>query len=104
MTSDWGGADFIAQHIDGPFLKVQLMGRLSFNKKYSGKNLFICFPQSEIWYLYPHDELLKQNLNMRLMGREFWKVHGSYSTAKPSKLQKILLEPCQLNPGLQLSV
>jgi hypothetical protein len=85
MTSDWGDADFIAQHIDGPFLKVQLKGRLSFDKKYCGKNLFICFPQSEIWYLYPHDELLKQNLKMRLIGREFWKVHGACT--KPQTIE-----------------
>jgi len=62
MTSDWGDADFIAQHIDGVFLKVQLKGVLSFYKKYCGKNLFICFPKGEVWYLYPHDEMLERNL------------------------------------------
>jgi hypothetical protein len=28
LSDDWGGADFIAQHIDGSVLKVQLKGRL----------------------------------------------------------------------------
>ena len=65
MTSDWGYADFIAQHIDGVFLRVQLKGRLSFYKKYLGKDLFICFRSAETWYLYPHDEL-EQNLKKGL--------------------------------------
>ena len=45
LSSDWRGADFIAQHVDGlTFLKVQLKGRLSFDKKYHGRDLYICFP------------------------------------------------------------
>jgi hypothetical protein len=38
LSDDWQGADLIAQHIDGEtFLKVQLKGRLTFNKKYLKK-------------------------------------------------------------------
>jgi hypothetical protein len=37
MTSDWGGADFIAQHLNGVFLKVQLKSRLTFSKNISAK-------------------------------------------------------------------
>ena len=34
LSSDWQGADFIAQHLDGEtFLKVQLKSRLTFDKK-----------------------------------------------------------------------
>jgi hypothetical protein len=104
VTSDWGYADFIAQHIDGEFIKVQLKGRLSFYKKYCDKNLFICFPEGEIWYLYPHDEMLEQNLNAGYIGREFWKVHGGYTNPKLAKGQRVLLEPYKLKPGLKLSV
>ncbi len=47
LTDDWQGADFIAQHIDGEtFLKVQLKGRLTFNKKYLGKGLYVAFHTS----------------------------------------------------------
>lgn len=104
MTSDWGHADFIAQHIDGEFLKVQLKGRLSFYRKYCDKSLFICFPDAEIWYLYPHDEMLEQNLNKGYIGRKFWNEHGGYTNPTPSKGQMALLEHYQLKPGLRLSV
>ena len=44
LTNDWQGADFIAVHIDGVTdLKVQLKGRISFAKKYIGKEIYICF-------------------------------------------------------------
>lgn len=58
LTSDWRGADFIAQHLDGStFLKVQLKSRLTFENKYLKQGLFICFPHGEEWFLYPHDSL-----------------------------------------------
>ena len=38
LTDDWQGADSIACHIDGEtFLKVQLKGRMSIDRKYLGK-------------------------------------------------------------------
>jgi len=43
LNDDWQGADFIACHIDGnTFLKIQLKGRLTIDKKYSKKNIFCC--------------------------------------------------------------
>ena len=40
LSDDWQGADFIACHIDGKtFMKVQLKGRLSIEKKYDGKDV-----------------------------------------------------------------
>lgn len=60
LTSDWSGADFIAQHLDGVnFLKVQLKGRLTFSKKYCHKDLYICFRDKDHWYLYPMTKCLK---------------------------------------------
>ena len=62
LSSDWRGADFIAQHFDGAtFLPVQLKGRLTFDRKYEGRGLHICFPNYGAWYLYPHDELLESH-------------------------------------------
>lgn len=61
LNNDWEGADFIAVHVDGEtHLKVQLKARLSFAKKYRGKNIFICFREDGETYLYPHDEVLAQ--------------------------------------------
>ncbi len=104
MTSDWGGADFIAQHLKGIFLKVQLKSRLTFSKKSHGQELYICFRDADRWYLYPHDEMLKQNLDKRYVGKEFWDEHEDYSNPKPSKGQAVLLEPYQLKPGQALSL
>jgi hypothetical protein len=58
LNDDWQGADFIACHIDGnTFMKVQLKGRLTIEKKYNGKDIYIAFNQKGQWYLYPHDNL-----------------------------------------------
>ena len=59
LNNDWQGADFIAIHIDGETtLKVQLKGRITFDKKYVGKNIWICFIDNGNTYLYSHDELM----------------------------------------------
>jgi hypothetical protein len=45
LADDWQGADFLAYHIDGNnMLRVQLKARLSIDRKYMGKNLFMAFP------------------------------------------------------------
>ena len=60
LSDDWESADFIAIHYkDKSFLKIQLKGRITFDKKYLNKDLFICFEDkiTSTWYLYPHDEV-----------------------------------------------
>ena len=99
LSDDWGGADFIAQHIDGTFLKVQLKGRLTFGKKYIGGSLHICFRDGDggEWYIYPHDDLLKElHAEGKLLGTKPWEVDGSYDFPKLSKLHKKLLERYRL--------
>lgn len=80
LNDDWQGADFIACHIDGiTFLKVQLKGRLSVNKKYIGKDIYIAFFHHDKWYLYPHDEVMAMLLNQGLMTEtKSWDEVGSY--------------------------
>lgn len=81
LNDDWEGADFIACHIDGDsFLKVQLKGRLTLQKKYNGKNIFIAFNQDGRWYVYPHDKLREEFLSIGLMsGSPSWEEKGWYS-------------------------
>lgn len=81
LNDDWQGADFIACHIDGnKFIKVQLKGRLTLDKKYNGKNIYIAFNQDSKWFIYPHDELQKELLSLGLMsGTKSWDENGSYS-------------------------
>jgi hypothetical protein len=98
LTSDWNGADFIAQHIDGTtFLKVQLKGRLSFGKKYMGQDLYICFNHPDGWFLYPHDEMLKKVIAEGIIeGTRSWELQEEYDFRKLSKRQRALLEPYRL--------
>jgi hypothetical protein len=88
LTDDWNGADFLAVHFDGStFLRVQLKGRLTFEKKYTGKNLWVCFRHAGLVYLYPHDELLAEALKVtNIANTESWlKANGGYSFPVPPK-------------------
>ena len=87
LSDDWQGADFIAQHIDGEqFLKIQLKSRLCFDKKYIGKNIYIMFRETNVWYLYPHDKTLKPMLEATKIGEtKSWQIQGSYSFVKVDK-------------------
>ena len=98
LSDDWNGADFIAQHIDGiAFLKIQLKGRLYFDKKYQGKDLWIAFPHDESWYLYPHDSFLIQVLATSSVElTSSWRDGGAYSFPRPSKSQLDLLKQYKL--------
>jgi len=61
LSDDWKGADFLAQHHDGQTIRIQLKGRLSFYRKYQGKDLWVCFRDGSNWYLYPHDDMFKRS-------------------------------------------
>jgi len=96
LSDDWSGADFIAQHIDGTFLKVQLKGRLTFAKKYEGKDLWLCFPSDGGWYLYPHDVMLAKVKEKKttLEFSKAWSVDGGYNVPPPlGKALKEILAP-----------
>ena len=64
LSVDDGGADFIAIHIiTNEVIKIQIKSRITIDKKYEGKNLFIAFPRIEKhfdkeWVIVPHDELI----------------------------------------------
>ncbi len=80
LTDDWHGADFIACHICGNiFLKVQLKGRLTLDKKYQCKNVHIAFCDLGTWYIYPHDTFLEAALNLNKISKSVsWDDKGSY--------------------------
>lgn len=98
LSDDWQGADFIASHVDGDtFLKVQLKGRLSFSKKYLGKELHIAFPHQSTWYLYPHDKLREEIFREKpYSGSRSWREGGGYSVGRLGPRLKALLEPYRL--------
>jgi hypothetical protein len=92
LSDDWKGADFLAQHIDGRTLRVQLKGRMSFSKKYQGKDLWVCFRDGMDWYLYPHDGFLNRVLAETTIRKTRSWQRGPYHFPSLSKqLQKLLL-------------
>jgi hypothetical protein len=96
LTDDWQGADFVAQHLDRvTFLRVQLKGRPCFDKKYSGKDLFVCFPAPGGIYLYPHDALLDLVLarGRSVVGTESWEKKGQYHFPYLAEWLQPLLQP-----------
>ena len=99
LSDDWQSADFIAQHIDGAtFARVQLKGRLTFDEKCRGKDLWVAFSEGERWYLYPHDELLAQVLKATGVGATVsWSDHDGYSFPRLLKQLRGLLEKCRIS-------
>lgn len=81
LSDDWQGADFLACHIDGDtFLKVQLKGRLTLQRKYNAKNIYVAFCHEGTWYLYPHDAMQDELLAAGMMsGSKSWDLEGGYS-------------------------
>ncbi|HHC7270743.1 TPA: hypothetical protein ACN30M_004596 [Vibrio parahaemolyticus] len=59
LNDDWQGADAIGNHRDGSYIKIQLKGRLTIDRKYLEKDIYIAFRDNDVWYLYPHDELVE---------------------------------------------
>ena len=86
LDDDWMGADFLAYHKDGTqTLRGQLKGRLTISKKYTGKDLYICFRRNDDWYLVPHDDLLDiVGETTNWLNSPSWGT-GQYSSGNPSR-------------------
>jgi len=95
LADDWQGADFIAYNVtDTSTLKVQLKSRLTINKKYCGKDIWIAFPHKKSWYLIEHDCLVeKARMHTGWLIVDSWTKMGGYSsTAINSDLLESLAE------------
>ena len=59
INGDKWGADLLFYRAsDADVKKVQLKGRATFSKHYTGKDLYVAYPDTDGWYMYPHDELV----------------------------------------------
>ena len=106
LSDDWNGADFIAQHFKTKeFLKVQLKSRLTFDKKYHDKNLYICFKDADQgdWYLYNHQELLEKVIS-QIEGTKTWKADKPYHYPTLTTDLKKLLQPYRIPIPATLAV
>ena len=89
LSDDYMGADFLAKHINGEVLNVQLKSRLTLEEKYLGKEIRIAFPYDGKWFMYPHDEAVDEFIGRGGRGNFF-------STRDPSKVQLCWLSKYEL--------
>ena len=99
LSDDWQGADFLAYHKDhNDTLKVQLKARLTIDKKYIGKDLYIAFPDRNSWYLVEHDILLRLvGEHSNWLNSESWKTEGLYHSDAPNGILMASLSEHVLN-------
>ena len=79
LNDDVHGADLLALSTKGDVFKIQLKSRLTFDKKYLDKNLYIAFPYEDGFYVYGHDEALQLFIK-RFEQTKSWNDGGGYST------------------------
>lgn len=78
VTDNCFGFDFFARCLtEEKHIKIQLKGRLTFDKKYLGKDIYICFYENENWYIYPHDILLQEFIE-EIKNTLSWSENGLY--------------------------
>ena len=94
LSDDWHGADFIACHIDGrTFLKIQQKSRLSLDKRYIGRDVYIAFFHGDDLYVYQHDAMIDALVTAGLLREDTasWQ-RGGYSWPGLSRQLIALLE------------
>ena len=79
LNDDVKGADFLALSAKSDVFKIQLKSRLTFDKKYIGKDLYLAFPSDDGFYVYLHDEALKLFIG-RYETTSSWNDKGIYNT------------------------
>ena len=87
LSDSWQLADFQADHINGDQpLKVILKRRMLIDRKYIGKNLYMCFRIGGTWHLIPHDELVRivEEILPATFDTLSWE-RGTYSWPRPPK-------------------
>ena len=88
LTTDWNGADCVAQHFQRPqkLLQIQLKSRFTIDTKYIGKRLHICFPDAKHreWWLLPHDTLVALCEKQGYLKTDSWRSKGCWHSANPS--------------------
>ena len=99
LADDWLGADFIAYHKDGnETLRVQLKSRLTIDRKYCGRGLWMNFPAGNGWYLVQHDPLVRiVGESTSWLDSRSWTQNGAYSSGRPSRALLERLAPYRVD-------
>lgn len=98
LNDDWQGADAIGNHTDGSYIKIQLKGRLTIDRKYLEKDIYIAFRDNDAWYLYPHDELVEILDSVGIATKTTsWTEKGHYSWPQISNQLYTILNQYRLS-------
>ena len=95
---------FARHMLSGRPLTVQIKGRVTFDRKYIGKDLWVGFPAGEAAYVYPHDGILEKYQSLRVgRGKSLdanldWSRDGLVHWIKPTGELAELLKPYRLEP------
>lgn len=107
IRDDWNGGDMFARHmLTGEPMTIQIKSRLTFDRKYQGKALWIAFPEADTLaaYVYPHDAVLNKYLDLRrdrnlpLEDNAAWERDGLVHWSRPTKELLEVLRPYRLEP------
>jgi hypothetical protein len=106
IRDDWNGGDMFARHMTDSrkTMVVQLKSRMTFDKKYLGKDIWIGFPDGDGAYVFPHDEFLAAYREARatrgkpLDSNDAWTSGGKVSWKSPTGELRVMLEPYRLDP------
>ena len=107
IRDDWSGGDMFARHmISGEPMTIQIKSRITFDRKYIGKGLWIGFPEQDgqSVFVYPHDGVLNRYLaarqarNLPLEDNLAWERDGIAHWVKPTKELLTILQPYRLDP------
>ena len=77
--------DFLACKSGCSPIMIQCRTRLSLYKRNVAKEVYMCFPAKEKWYLIPHCKLVETVAERAgYLCTESWKEKGTYNIEKPS--------------------
>jgi hypothetical protein len=98
LSDDWLGADFIAYHLNGrDFYRVQLKGRMTLDRKYLGKGLYIAFFDAERLFVYPHDEVAQAvDATAGIRDTSSWSEGGKYTWPTIPAWAQAILAPYEI--------
>jgi hypothetical protein len=103
LHDDFEGADFLAKHVEKEkLLKVQLKGRLTFDKKYVRRDgedqIYIAFREGRDWYVYPHDDVFDEVTSQLdiIEDTKSWREKGTYHIGSLTDEQRAILAPYRL--------
>jgi len=101
LSVDDSGADFIGIHIKtNEVIKVQIKSRITIDKKYENKNLFIAFPKIEKhfdkeWVIVSHDDLVPIFTTLENYNKNGGKSSNSVPKYMWEQIKEIsIIEPC----------